>query len=202
MRLLPALLAAAVLAGCGGSDADDPEPVATGTASGNPSATPTTSPAPAGTATVDPVPGAGTEPVGEPAENTEVALLTAVRAARQEGFDRLVFEFRNGVPGYQVGFVEKAVADGSGETVDVNGEAILQIRMENALDADLSDPDAPPTYEGPRRFETDTTVIAEAARTGGFEGVLTWVAGLRVQAPFRVTTLEDPSRLVVDVRTP
>ena len=37
-------------------------------------------------------------------------------------------------------------------------------------------------------------------RTGDFEAVLTWVAGLDERAPFRVLRLAGPHRLVVDVR--
>ena len=41
---------------------------------------------------------------------TAIALLTDVRAARHPGFDRVVFEFRNGVPGYDVRYVAAACA--------------------------------------------------------------------------------------------
>lgn len=80
------------------------------------------------------------------------------------------------------------------------GAAVAQIRMENALDADLTKSDAPRTYTGPNRFRPGTAEIAELARTGGFEGVLTWAAGLNDQVDFRVTTLTSPPRLVIDFR--
>jgi hypothetical protein len=38
-------------------------------------------------------------------------------------------------------------------------------------------------------------------RTGDFEAVLTWVAGLEDRAPFRVIRLSGPPRIVVDVQT-
>jgi hypothetical protein len=72
--------------------------------------------------------------------------------------------------------------------------------MENALDADLSRPSAPRTYTGPHRLAPGTPEVVELARTGGFEGVLTWAAGLRDRVDFRVTTLAAPARLVVDFR--
>ena len=83
----------------------------------------------------------------------ETALLTGVRAASHDGYDRVVFEFRNGVPGYDVGYVERPVrADGSGEPVEVDGGAVLLVRMEPALDADLTQESAPRTYTGPARL--------------------------------------------------
>ena len=161
---------------------------------------------PASTATapqagIDPMTGASTRPVHVAATNASTALLTAVRAARHEGFDRVVFEFRNAMPGYDVRYVPKPVRqDGSGKVVPIGGRFVVQIRMDNALDADLSKPSAPLTYTGPQRIRPGTPEIAELARTGGFEGVLTWVAGLQDRVDFRVTKLDAPPRLVVDFR--
>ena len=72
--------------------------------------------------------------------------------------------------------------------------------MGNALDADLAEEGAPPTYTGPNRFSPGTPEVIELVRTGGFEGVLTWAIGLNDRVDFRVLTLQDPPRLVIDVR--
>ena len=86
---------------------------------------------------------------------TETALLTDVRGARHAGFDRVVFEFRNGVPGYEVGYVERPIRRGRlRREVAVAGGAVLVVRMEPALDADLTQEAAPRTYTGPARFCT------------------------------------------------
>jgi hypothetical protein len=150
---------------------------------------------------IDTMPGASTDPVHVSATNTDVALLTDVRAARHEGFDRLVFEFRDVLPGYDVRYVSRPVRqDGSGRIVALAGGSVVRIRMENALDADLSQASAPLTYTGPQRFTPGTPELVELARSGGFEGVLTWVAGLQDRVDFRVTTLAAPPRLIVDFR--
>ncbi len=187
------LVAVALLLGACGSNDDEP-PATTGTQTETQS----------GTATVDgidPMDEASTDPVTVPATNEETALLTDVRAARHEGYDRVVFEFGNVLPGYDVRYVAKPVhADASGLVVPVAGTHVVQVRMENALDADLTQESAPPTYTGPQRFSPGTPEVVELVRTGGFEAVLTWVAGLNDRVDFRVLTLQGPPRLVVDFR--
>jgi len=188
VRVLLLTVAALLLGGCGGND-DEP-PVTTATAT---TATTTTPPV---------LEGASTTPVVWSSSITETALLSDVRVASHEGYDRVVFEFRNGVPGYDVRYVEPPIlADGSGEEVSVAGGAALVVRMEPALDADLTQESAPRTYTGPTRFSPSTSAVVELVRTGGFEAVLTWAVGVDEKRPFRVTRLEDkdPARIVIDV---
>jgi len=198
MRFRPLLLAAAataavglLLAGCGGKD-DEPPLGTTGTT------TETT-----GTTTTGAgLEGASTGAAVASATSEEVALLTDVRAARHDGYDRVVFEFRNVAPGYNVHYVARPVrADASGEEVPVKGGAVLLVRMEPALDADLTQESAPRTYLGPQRFTPDTAVVSELVRTGGFEAVLTWAVGVDEKRPFKVTRLDSPPRIVVDVQS-
>lgn len=192
---LTAAAAALVLAGCGGGG------TTTSAASTSATATTATTAATTVAAGIDPMRGAGTSPVHAPATHRQVALLTGVRAARHEGFDRVVFQFRNVVPGYDVRYVRRPLReDGSGKVVPIKGAYVLRVRMENALDADLTKEDAPMTYKGPRRFTPATPEIAELVKTGGFEAVLTWAIGVRDRVDFRVSTLRAPARLVVDLR--
>ena len=187
-----AALAAVQLAACGEETQDAGRTTATA---------PATTTATTAQDGIDTMPGASTRPVHAPATGDEVALLTDVRAARHEGFDRVVFEFRNALPGYDVRYMSGPVReDGSGKAVTLAGNHVARIRMENALDADLTQEDAPLTYTGPRRFRPGTPVVAELARVGGFEAVLTWAAGLQDRVDFRVSTLSAPARLVVDFR--
>ena len=148
-----------------------------------------------------PPPDFGTAPVT--ASGTGFGLLTAVRLGAHPGFDRLVFEFRAAFPGFDVRYVEPPiVADGSGEPVAVEGNAFLQVRMEPASGFDLDA--GVPVFTGPDRItgaSAGTSAVREAARTGDFEAVLTWVVGVQSRAGVRVTTLPAPSRLVIDVRT-
>jgi hypothetical protein len=198
-RLALLAAAAAALVGCGSGDKQKQS-------SATVTQPPATTTQPPTTATqpsegIDTLPTASTKPVTVQPTNRDTALLTAVRAARHEGYDRIVFEFANAVPGYDVRYVPAPIhQDGSGEVVAVKGAHLLRVRMGNALDADLTKPSAPQTYTGPRRFDPGMPEVAELVRVGGFEAALTWVAGLRDRVDFRATTLQSPPRLVVDVR--
>ncbi len=207
IRLLGAALAL-VLAACGSSTDGG------GAAVGVPLTTSTTVAAPTTTATVPPTttaaPG-GTvagdfslTPVSVPAPATgDTALLSEVRAAGQEGFDRVVFEFAAGLPGYKVGYVERPVRqDGSGDEVQVAGQAVLEVRMSPASGAEVSASGVRTTYTGPDRLRPrGGSVVTEVVRVGDFEAQLTWAVGASARSPFKVTTLASPSRLVIDVRS-
>ena len=45
-----------------------------------------------------------------------------------------------------------------------------------------------------------TSVVREVVRSGDFEAVLSWAIGVQERVDFRVQALDDPARLVVDVR--
>jgi len=215
-------LAMAVLAlvGCGGGSSND-KAVATssrGGASGETSsssaATKSTSTTGAATSTTV-VTSATTAALGladategqhsAPPTGSGVALLKAARVGRNVGFERIVFEFAGStVPGYTIQWVDPPIiADGSGETVDVSGDAYLQMVMQPASGVDLASADATVVYQGPDRIATagQTTLITDLVRTGDFEAVLTWVAGTTREVPFRVLALSSPPRLVVDLET-
>lgn len=131
-----------------------------------------------------------------------VALLTDVRVAAHSGFDRIVFEFRDGdVPGHRVRYIEAPIReDASGNEVAVEGTAFIEVHMTPASGVDLSKGESyEQTYTGPRRIQ-GTGALAELVRTGDFEANLTWVAGARSRSGFAVAQLQDPPRLVVDVR--
>jgi len=118
-----------------------------------------------------------------------------------EGYDRVVFQFRDeGLPGYRVEYVQPPlIEDGSGDTVDVAGNAFVVVRMEPASGFDLNTGEGELVYKGPKRLP-GTGVVKEVARTGDFEAVLSWAIGLEAKVPFRVTTAASPSRLIVDFK--
>lgn len=131
------------------------------------------------------------------------AYVADVRVASHDGFDRVVFEFEDALPGYRVATTTRPVTeDGSGRTIEIEGDALLEVRFENAAMARIEGEKVVPVYEGPRRVTTEGELVQELVDAGDFEGIVTWVVGLDDDpAAVRVSTLTAPFRLVIDVAT-
>ena len=126
------------------------------------------------------------------------AHLVAVRAARQDTVDRVVFEFSDRVPGYRVGYTNKPIMGTSGKEVPLAGSAALVVHMEQA--SGFNQDTGQPTYSGPKQLQpADTRAVKEAAQVEDFEAVLSWALGVQGELPFRVSTLTGPPRLVIDI---
>lgn len=181
--VVAAVAMAAVLSACGDdAPADEPTPTAT-----VPTATETE-------------PEASTDDVSE--ESESFGQLVGVRVGQHTGFDRVVFEFADEIPGYVVKYVELPVlADGSGEPVDLPGaETAVQVVFTPASGFDMEAGEE--TYKGPGTVTNAKTVeITSAASAGDFESMLSWAVGLRHEVPFKVTKLDSPARLVIDFQT-
>jgi len=200
--IIPALLAfgALALAACGGGD-NDKTPTATAPAAETPSATAPTA-GPASETTPEPTFSGGREPVegslgflsGAPPFGT----LVDVRAAEHETYDRIVFEFAGAPPTYRVEYVENPTACGSGEDVAVEGAALIAVSFTPAgAHTDAGEPAL-----GFQSLALGLPAIVAAASACDFEGEVTWIVGLTEEADFRVTALDDPLRLLVDVAHP
>lgn len=139
-----------------------------------------------------PEPGAGTEVPDPP-------TVTGVRAARHPGFDRFVLEFAEsgGIPPFHLRYVDQPVREcGSGQVVYLPGDGWLRVRL---IGARAHDEDGRPTVED-REGTPGLPVILAHHLTCDFEGQVTWVLAVTSPNRYRVRTLGDPSRLVVDVR--
>ncbi len=184
------------VAGCGDSDSSSQ--------GGGPGTTTTKATSTVETTAADPLEDAGTDPVEAQATGDETALLDRLAVGGHEGFDRVVFQFRNGLPGYHVEYVQPPLKeDGSGNVVQVKGNAYLEVRMEPASGFDVTTGEGELVYKGPKRIDgaaAGGSVVEEVVRLGDFEAVLTWVIGLEKRADFRVTTADSPARLIVDIR--
>jgi hypothetical protein len=197
MRWLAGLALILVVAGCGSSD-NSATPGGSGSL-----------PSPTSTATttsggIDPLEGAGTDPVAAPAAGSDTALLERVAVGRHEGYDRVVFQFTNDLPGYRVDYMQPPLKeDGSGNPVTLEGNAFVVVRMDPASGFDLNTGEGKMVYKGPKRIAASaagTSVVKELVRTGDFEAVLSWAIGLSDKVDFKVTTASSPARLIVDFR--
>lgn len=125
------------------------------------------------------------------------SLLTALRVAEHEQYDRVVFEFRGGVPGYHVEYVDRPVRDcGAGDVRPIAGDAWLEIRF---FPANAHDEQGSPTVRE-RELHPKLANLLEVERTCDFEAVVTWVLGVKSPNRYRVLELTDPPRLAVDVK--
>src|SRR5918992_6604 len=132
-----------------------------------------------------------------PAGAQSIPTLVAVRAGAHPGFDRVVFEFRDGLPSHRVRYVDRLVQDGSGDVVTVAGAADLEVVLEGA---NAHDDNGAPTVS-PRRFSPGLTAVKEVAQVGDFEAAVGYGIGLDRRRPLEVSTLSGPSRLVIDIDT-
>ncbi|HJR52551.1 MAG TPA: hypothetical protein VJ982_02430, partial [Gemmatimonadota bacterium] len=126
-----------------------------------------------------------------------ISTLVSVRAAPNEGFDRVVWELEGALPGAHVEYVDEPVrACGSGEPVALPGDAWLEVRMSPAN----AHTDAGRATLAEHRRATGLPVVLEIVQTCDFEAVVSWVLAVRSPEPFRLTRLDAPPRLAVDVR--
>jgi hypothetical protein len=193
--LVLVFLVLVVMTACNRPGSDDPTVAADGSTTSSPSTT--------AADTTTTVFEGRTLPVEAPASTTR-AYLAAVRVASHDSYDRVVFEFEDAVPGYRVSTAQRPVTeDGSGDTVEVEGAALVEVRMESAATARITGENVSPVYRGPARVRTRGAVVREVVDVGDFEGVVTWVVGLDA-APdgVKVSTLTSPFRLVVDFGVP
>lgn len=128
-----------------------------------------------------------------------VPVLQAVRTASREGFDRLTVELTStsGMPGYHLEYVDRPLHQcGSGQEVYPVGSAWLELRIEPA---NAHTEAGAPTLSG-REIPAEGRLIRRLYLTCDFEAVVTLVLAVDSPNPYRVLTLADPPRIVVDVR--
>lgn len=134
--------------------------------------------------------------LGSPGELLEPA---AVRLGTHDGFDRLVIEFTgDGQPAWLASYTDLVLRPGAAEGDDpeaeilVDGEAILQVSIAGTSPMT-------PTQELGDVVEGAGEIVTDVVFTGYFEGFFSVNLGLPSEAGYSVTTLTDPSRLVIDV---
>lgn len=126
-------------------------------------------------------------------------VLRSVRSAAHPGYDRLTLDFDTGsvLPGYHAEYVDRPLHEcGSGRQIQPAGDGWLEIRMQPAAAHTKDGESTMPA----REWILDGTLLLRVYRTCDFEGVVTLVIAVSSPNPYRILTLERPSRLAVDVR--
>lgn len=170
-----------------------------------PNSTTPASPAAGATAegTVDPLGAGQTTPWVVKPSKEPVAGIATVKAIRmgvhpeEGGWERIVFEFDGSAwPPATVQYVEQALSCGSGQPVQgLKGAAILQVAFISAQAHDnAGKATIPNTITGPG------TTVLNGVQACDFEGHVTWDFALTGKQAFKVSTLNNPPRVVIDVK--
>lgn len=135
--------------------------------------------------------------IDRPQPNAPVATLVAVRTGTHEGFDRIVFEFDQRVPGYHIEYIDRPVRKcGSGNVTQLAGDGWLEVRM-SPVNAHTEE--GRPTV-AEREQIPNLPVLSELELTCDFEAVVSWVFGVESPNRYQVRELNIPPRLVIDIR--
>ena len=123
--------------------------------------------------------------------------LRDVRVGVNQGFDRMVLEFAGSeVPGYRVEYVDGPAQCASGEPVGVAGDGALAITLRGTQAHD----DRGQVTVSPRERRLQMPLVKEYEFTCDFEGEVQVVLGVASPNRYRVTELQNPTRLIVDVQ--
>jgi len=125
------------------------------------------------------------------------ANITDVRTGTHDGYDRVVFEFADGLPEASLERAEPPFTqDASGEPIDVQGESFLRLILRGGTKQTL---EGTSSYDGPTEFETGYPALVHLVEGGDFEAQSTWYFGLAAESCVRAVTLDDEPRIVIDI---
>lgn len=208
IRIILALVALAALALVGCTSQTSAQPAA---APAPPARAPTppastTRPLPPTTRTTTPPPQPSPPTPERPAWSTgpqvtavtdPTTQLSGFRATGHGGFDRVVFQFHGRIPGYDVRYVPALTQDPSGQPIPLRGGAVLRVVLRHASTSPGPGGGPIPLFVGV--LTPDLPSLKQLKVAGDFEDHLSFGLGLDHRVPFRILTLSDPSRVVIDV---
>jgi len=208
-RSLAIGLVAGILAGCLGQSPSPSPSASVAPASVPPSDSPASQPPAASES-----PGDSTAP--EPSENAANpftcdlpvhvdatvprANITDVRIGTHDGYDRVVFEFADGLP---EAFLERVTPpfthDATGAPITVDGTSFLRVILRGGT---KQTDDGTSSYDGSTDFAAGLPTLVHLIEGGDFEAQSTWYLGLSTEACVRVMALVGEGgspRLVIDI---
>lgn len=160
------------------------------------SAKPPATAGPSGDSSADPAGGAPANPAPIPARTPRAPRepdLTAIRVAEYGAYDQAVFQFANGIPRYTVSHVSVVTQDAKGTPMPLPGRSFLRVVFGPASEASKR-PTGPLGTISPY-FPT----LLQVSATGNFEGYVSFGLGLSGRTGYRVYTLTNPGRVVIDL---
>ncbi|MCL0245770.1 hypothetical protein JIM95_006400 [Corynebacterium sp. CCM 8835] len=124
-------------------------------------------------------------------------VVTGVRLGTHEGFDRVVFDLTgDGSPGWFIDYNDRPAEQGSGFPIEFPGDSAIEVNIDGTTYPFNLGMEAPQigTTTGPG------PIVAGVTSGISFEGRTQFVIGVNGgRHPYSVQTLENPSRLVIDI---
>jgi hypothetical protein len=136
-----------------------------------------------------PDPPAPTSTASVSGPGTGVASLVDVRTGRHDAYDRVVFDFTGGTPGYRVGY-GTLVAGGTGDPIPLAGKASLVI---------VFNPASAHGYDIRQVINPGLPTLKQIKFGEDYEGYVSAGLGLADKVGFRVLVLHYPDRIAIDV---
>jgi len=134
--------------------------------------------------------------VSHPVPVPPVPVVTAIRAGAHPacGYDRIVLDVSGKLPGYTIRYVDRVIADPSGQVITVPGARFLLVTLRPTQAHKASG--QPTVSTAP--VSLGLPILSGYAVAGDFEGVVTVAIGLRSSTGIRVGEL--PGHLFIDFR--
>lgn len=128
---------------------------------------------------------------------TRPVILTKVENMSCGGYDRVIFEFDRAIPSYTAEYVDRPIrACGTGRVIPVAGDAWLKVRFAPAK----AHTAAGQATISQRNRMVNYANLRQLVSVCDFEGSVEWVLGVSRPSQFRISELNNPPRLVLDVR--
>ncbi|MEU7063148.1 hypothetical protein [Streptomyces sp. NPDC046161] len=134
-----------------------------------------------------------------PASAASTTLVTNARWGGHCTYDRLVIDLQGAAPPVTVTPVSELVYDGSGKPVPLPGRYFLEIRLHPAAAHDSAGHNV---YVGPALQQIDLPKLKGIAKTGDFEGYVTFGAAFDTPPASNTSVLHSPERFVLDFPHP
>jgi hypothetical protein len=135
--------------------------------------------------------------VSRPKQQGELGFVK-IKVGKNQGFDRVVFEFKGDLPSYEVNYVKPPIPfSETDEFVKISGKAFVEVSFNTVPYPD----DSPENYK--LEFlarELKMPVVQEIKNSDWFEGSLAFAIGLKAKKLYRVQELSNPARLAVDFK--
>jgi hypothetical protein len=142
-----------------------------------------------------------TEPFSRPHSTSDAAYIKVVRAAKQNGFDRVVFEFEGAFPNYRIEYLQSRLYDTEAGRQHIRqpGNVFLQVTFFVI-----------PTGDEQLKFTKAKDFVPKGSLKMPslqsvkdkilFEGYYDFLMGVSARKPYRVTELSNPARLAIDFK--